>query len=145
MIPTFGSVPERGRASPSGLVIQAKFDYAPLGADVVHQVQTAAERIRQMVKQTLEDLLAIGEELLAVKEALPHGSFGPWLRQEFGWTERTARNFELLDRGWRECEYRDWREYRQSGCGTWRTGRRHQSGGRNKQYRLRGRDAGVPD
>ncbi len=31
-----------------------------------------------------------------MKEALPHGGFGPWLRAEFGWTERTARNFMIV-------------------------------------------------
>jgi hypothetical protein len=53
----------------------------------------AAERIRQTVKRTIEDIMGVGNELLAVKDALPHGQFGPWLRAEFGWTERTARNF----------------------------------------------------
>src|SRR5262249_1572372 len=28
-----------------------------------------------------------------VKDALEHGHFGPWLRAEFGWSERTAQNF----------------------------------------------------
>jgi hypothetical protein len=74
-------------------VLLEPFDYSPLDADVIRRVRTAAERIRQMVKRTLEVLIAVGEELLAVKQALPHGDFGPWLRVEFGWTERTARNF----------------------------------------------------
>ena len=30
---------------------------------------------------------------LAFKEALEHGHFGPWLKAEFGWGERTAQNF----------------------------------------------------
>lgn len=69
------------------------FDYTPLNAQVAQRVQTAAQRIRRMVQQTLQNLLAVGQELLAVKKTLPHGHFGPWLRAEFGWTERTARNF----------------------------------------------------
>jgi hypothetical protein len=44
------------------------------------------------VTRTLASLIEIGNELLAVKKTLPHGRFGPWLRAEFGWTERTARN-----------------------------------------------------
>lgn len=28
-----------------------------------------------------------------MKEALPHGQFLPWLRAEFGWSERSAQNF----------------------------------------------------
>jgi hypothetical protein len=80
--------------SPSDVAdVARQFDYAPLAPDVAQQVRRATERIRQLVKRTLEDLLAIGKELLAVKQALPHGSFGPWLRAEFGWKDRTARNF----------------------------------------------------
>src|SRR5262249_26841287 len=33
------------------------------------------------------------ELLQAVKEALPHGQFTPWLKAEFGWSERSAQNF----------------------------------------------------
>ena len=89
----FRSAPAGETASPGEQVILEPFDYTPLGADVAQQVQTVAARIRQLVKRTLEDLIAVGTDLLAVKAALPHGSFGPWLRAEFGWTERTARNF----------------------------------------------------
>jgi hypothetical protein len=69
------------------------FDYSPLEAPVAQRLRTTAERIRERVKQTLADLIGVGNDLLAVKDALPHGQFGPWLRAEFGWTERTARNF----------------------------------------------------
>jgi hypothetical protein len=41
----------------------------------------------------LEDVIAVGDELLAAKARLPYGRFGPWLQAEFGWTERTARHF----------------------------------------------------
>lgn len=85
--------PRTDNSSPSELIVYPTFDYTSLDASVVQQVQTAAHRIRQMVKRTLEDLLTVGQELLAVKKALPYGRFGAWLRMEFGWTERTARNF----------------------------------------------------
>jgi hypothetical protein len=83
----------KAQASQGELEILDRFDYAPLDAEIAQQVQKATERIRQLVKRTLEDLLAVGTELLTVKQSLPHGSFGPWLRAEFGWKERTARNF----------------------------------------------------
>jgi hypothetical protein len=38
-------------------------------------------------------VVKVGQGLLAVKEALPHGQFLPWLPAEFGWVERTAYNF----------------------------------------------------
>ena len=93
MIRHNSSVPQHETMSPGDLAIPERFDYSPLSTEVAQQAQTAAERIRCMVKRTLEDLLAVGEDLVAVKQALPHGSFGPWLRAEFGWSERTARNF----------------------------------------------------
>lgn len=84
-------------ALPSGIgeqpqqVIAEPFDYTPLPAELAQQVQTAAQRIQNLVQRALTDLLVIGKELLAIKDALPHGHFGPWLRAEFNWTERTAR------------------------------------------------------
>jgi hypothetical protein len=69
------------------------FDYSPLDAAVAEQAQASAERIRAKVKRTLDDVIEIGNDLLAVKEALPHGRFLPWLRAEFGWGERMAQNF----------------------------------------------------
>jgi hypothetical protein len=97
MIQPFRStLPARQTAEQRELRILESFDYASLDAGVVCQVQIAAQRIRQMVKRTLEDLIAVGNNLLAVREALPYGQFGPWLRAEFGWTERTARNFMIV-------------------------------------------------
>src|SRR5947209_2063963 len=75
------------------VVVQEQFDYSPLPAKTAEKVKAAAEHIRETVKSTIEDIIAVGNEFLTVKEALPHGQFTPWLRLEFGWTERHARNF----------------------------------------------------
>src|SRR5262249_25166727 len=75
-----------------GELVIIGFDYAPLEASVAEQVRSAAERIREKVQRTLADLIEVGDDLLAVKEAVGHGRFGAWLRAEFGWTERTARH-----------------------------------------------------
>lgn len=69
------------------------FNYDVLEAQVADQARTTAERIRQRLRKTLEDLIEVGNDLLAVKEALEHGQFLKWLRAEFGWSERTAYNF----------------------------------------------------
>lgn len=76
-----------------GELVVLGFDYSPLEATVTEKVRSSAEAIRQQLRNTLESAINIGQELLAVKEALPHGQFLPWLRAEFGWAERTARNF----------------------------------------------------
>jgi hypothetical protein len=69
------------------------FNYDVLEAKVAEQVRSSADRIRERVKKTVEDIIEVGNDLLAVKEALEHGHFGPWLKAEFGWSERTAQNF----------------------------------------------------
>jgi hypothetical protein len=81
--------PSRGEL----VVVQEQFDYSPLEKKTAEQVQAAADRIRQSLKRTIESIIEVGNDLVAVKEALPHGQFGPWLRAEFAWTERTAQNF----------------------------------------------------
>ena len=55
--------------------------------------QRELDRIRERIKKTVEGIIEVGNELLAVKDALPHGQFLPWLRAEFGWSERSAQNF----------------------------------------------------
>jgi hypothetical protein len=78
---------------PKGELVVLGFDYSPLEQQVAKQVRDTADRIRDKVKKTLEDIIEVGNDLVAVKEALPHGQFGPWLRAEFGWGERMAQNF----------------------------------------------------
>lgn len=85
--------PQTNGASPHAPNVCPAFDYTPLTTEAAQRVQTAAQHIRLLVQRTLEDVLAVGRELLAVKETLPHGQFGVWLRAEFDWTERTARRF----------------------------------------------------
>jgi gas vesicle protein len=69
------------------------FSYDLLETKVGEKVRSSADRIRERVKKTVEDIIEVGNDLLAVKEALDHGQFGPWLKAEFGWSERTAQNF----------------------------------------------------
>ena len=76
-----------------GELVPAGFDYTQMGSNVAARIRATAEQIRQRVQQTLQGIIAVGTDLLQVKEVLPHGQFGPWLRAEFGWTERTAQNF----------------------------------------------------
>jgi hypothetical protein len=75
------------------------FDYSPLEPHLAEQVRETAARIWERVKKTIEEIIEVGNDLLKVKDALPHGQFGPWLRVEFGWTERTARNFMAVAEG----------------------------------------------
>ncbi|MEI7611161.1 MAG: DNA (cytosine-5-)-methyltransferase, partial [Rhodospirillaceae bacterium] len=51
------------------------------------------ERIRGLLRQRTSTAIDIGRELIEVKNALPHGRFGPWLKVNFGLTPATARNW----------------------------------------------------
>jgi len=69
------------------------FDYGSMKPSLAEHLRSAAKRIRERIKRTLEDIIAIGQDLLQMKGSLAHGQFGPWMLAEFGWTDRTARNF----------------------------------------------------
>lgn len=75
---------------PKGEPVVVGFNYDLLETKVAEQARSTADRIRERLKKTLDDL--IRGRPAAVKEALPHGQFGPWLRAEFGWGERMAQN-----------------------------------------------------
>jgi hypothetical protein len=58
------------------VVVPSGFDYALIeGEGVAEWVRSSADKIRQLVRRSLEDVIRVGEELLSVKEALPHGQF----------------------------------------------------------------------
>jgi hypothetical protein len=78
---------------PKGELVILGFDYAPLEAKVAAKVRSSATAIRQQLGNTLESAIKIGQELLTVKGALPHGQFLPWLRAEIQVAERTAYYF----------------------------------------------------
>ena len=66
---------------------------AELDALTLSFVQERAEAIRGLARQTAENIVRIGEHLVAVKERLGHGNWLPWLEGEFGWSDETARKF----------------------------------------------------
>lgn len=62
------------------VVDERVFDYSPLATSVADDVRGTAERIRQKLKKAMEDIVDVGNDMLAVKTALRHGPFGFWLR-----------------------------------------------------------------
>lgn len=69
------------------------FDYSVIDEICRDDVRDAAVRIKVRMARTASDIIDIGRDLIAVKEALPHGQFLPWIDAEFGMTDRTALNF----------------------------------------------------
>ena len=61
---------------PKGELVVVGFNYDLLEAKIADKVRSAADRIREKVKRTIEDLIDVGNDLGAVKEVLPHGRFG---------------------------------------------------------------------
>jgi Protein of unknown function (DUF3102) len=55
-----------------------------------------AVAIRRLGKTVIANAIKIGGHLLEAKDKCGHGRFGPWLRAEFGWSERTALRFTQL-------------------------------------------------
>jgi hypothetical protein len=56
-------------------------------------VQNAARRIKPRLKRAAQDIFDSGRELIAVKDRLPYGEWGPWLETEFGLSDRMAQNW----------------------------------------------------
>jgi len=72
---------------------QLAFDYDRVDATAATEARQAAERIKLRLRRSAEDIIAIGLDLIAVKESIGHGNFLPWIEAEFGMSANTARNF----------------------------------------------------
>jgi hypothetical protein len=69
------------------------FDYGRVELANHTAMQLAAERIRDRLSSIHRDFLAIGAELLTVKESVPHGTFGAWVEGELHITPRAAQSY----------------------------------------------------
>jgi hypothetical protein len=59
-------------------------------------VRRRTSRPRVLGRRVIEDILEIGQRLIAVKETCRHGEWLPWLPEEFHWGEDTARKYMLV-------------------------------------------------
>jgi hypothetical protein len=73
--------------------VSAQFDYSALNAEAAALAKTTAHKIKLHQQRTSAEIIEIGTELISVQKAIGHGHFGRWLEAEFGWTDRTARNY----------------------------------------------------
>lgn len=79
------------------------FSYTSLDPVTSTFVQQKATECQGLLKRSAQDILLIGNHLLAVKACLPYESFLVWLRTEVGITERNARNFMHVARRFSAC------------------------------------------
>lgn len=59
------------------------------------------------MRRTAQDIIEIGQKLIDVKQHLGHGKFGLWLRLEFEWTDRTARQFMRVAEAFKSENFSD--------------------------------------
>jgi hypothetical protein len=77
------------RAKPSA------FDYSQLPDGVAEACRNSAERIRSLEHKLAKGIFEIGRLLIERKNDLDltHGKWLPWVKAEFGWSERTAQRY----------------------------------------------------
>lgn len=69
------------------------FDYSQVEAGARDGLLAATARIKVRMARTADDIIEIGRDLIAVKEAIGHGNFLPWIEAEFGMSDQSAANF----------------------------------------------------
>ena len=70
--------------------ITTDFNYAGLSAEIAVEARAAAARIKARMHAAV---INVGADLTLIKDRLPHGEFGKWLKAEFNLTERTTQNY----------------------------------------------------
>jgi len=72
------------------------FDYGCVPQESRAEVYELTKSVKDARDKHLAVIIEIGGALRRVKELLGHGNFLPWLKAEFRWSERTARNYMSL-------------------------------------------------
>jgi hypothetical protein len=74
------------------------FDYQDIPEEKRGEVHELVGRIRKNKTQMFVAAVAMGVDLLKLRDAVPHGCFGPLLKRGFQWTQKTAENYMKLAR-----------------------------------------------
>lgn len=77
----------------NAITTSASFDYSAVDTTAADRLRSIAANIKNRQNRMLESVLDTGAELIEVKTKLGHGTFLVWIGAEFGWSERTARNY----------------------------------------------------
>jgi hypothetical protein len=78
------------------LPLEKGYEYDKLDSGLAQKIRYATARMRERMKRSLENILALGQDLLEVEKSLPYGEFGRWLDAEFAWTRRTAEHLKSV-------------------------------------------------
>ncbi|MBE9170032.1 DUF3102 domain-containing protein [Pleurocapsales cyanobacterium LEGE 06147] len=83
------------------------FDYAALSLETRVFVQQSTRELKDLMRQTAQGIIEIGQKLIAVKAKLGHGQFQAWLQSEFSWSEWTARKYMQVSRVFKTVNFTD--------------------------------------
>ena len=64
-----------------------------------------ADAIKRLASRSGQDIIEIGQHLIAVKNRIGHGNFGSWLDDTFGWSADTAQRFMAVTRAFGEIPH----------------------------------------
>ena len=59
-------------------------------------LEVIGAEIRALTSSMLGNIIEIGRRMVEAKELLPHGEFGPWIKENTGYSHSTANNFMRL-------------------------------------------------
>lgn len=78
--------------------------YELVAQSTVNELNHHHRKANAAARLALEHAKEAGRILQETKAALPHGAWGPWLKQNFEGSERTARRYMQVYRRWPELE-----------------------------------------
>lgn len=79
--------------TPSELPKPQTFDYSSLDPKSRTLVQQRTSELKRLILRSAKDTLAIGQNLVEVREQLGYGNFRKWLKAEFAWSHQAATRF----------------------------------------------------
>jgi hypothetical protein len=83
-------------------VVALRYDYEQLDPEVRAVAMHAACTVKLCAAMTVAAALTTGEQLAVAKGRIPAGRWLDWLKTEFEWTDRTARNYMSVHQLFRE-------------------------------------------
>ena len=84
-------IKKKNEIVPGAIASPGSFSSNSCEITVADDTKALADRIRSKLAEIGRHSIEIGQDLLALKEKLPHGDFGKWIAAEFNMSPRTAQ------------------------------------------------------
>ena len=69
------------------------FEYGIIDVATQMVVQQRTNEVKTLIRRTSQDIIAIGQKLIEIKQHLGYRNFINWLKSEFNWSVSTATKF----------------------------------------------------